>query len=103
MFIACQGWANWDLRASEVPLILYLGLGIALIGHSLWVHAVTALSTTTTSILSYLYLPFSLIMGFVFLGEKLAGRALVGASLVLFANAVVIVSQHYRGALGKSQ
>ncbi|MGI9428438.1 MAG: DMT family transporter [Bythopirellula sp.] len=100
VFAASQPWAKWEVQAGDVPLILYLGLGIALVGHGLWVHAVTALSTTTTSILSYLYLPISLIMGFVFLGEKLAGRALAGTSLVLIANALVLVSQHRRGTLG---
>jgi drug/metabolite transporter (DMT)-like permease len=102
-FAACQPWARWEFHANDVPLILYLGLGIALVGHGLWVHAVTALSTTTTSILSYLYLPISLIMGFVFLGEKLAGRALAGTTLVLVANALVIVSQQRRGTLASRE
>lgn len=95
-------WAEWNLQASDVPLILYLGIGIALVGHGLWVHATTTLSTTTTSILSYLYLPMSLVMGYFTLGERLAGRALVGTLLVLIANAAVIVSQSRRGALKSS-
>lgn len=99
VFACCLPWAEWNVRTADIPLILYLGLGIALVGHGLWVHATTALSTTTTSILSYLYLPMSLVMGFFALGEKLAGRALVGTALVLVANAVVIFSQSRRGTL----
>lgn len=99
VFGCLQPWAAWNLQMKDVPLILYLGLGIALVGHGLWVHAITALSTTTTSILSYLYLPMSLLISFVALGEKMSGRALLGTGLVLVANAIVIYSQHRRGAM----
>ncbi len=101
IFLCLQPWAKWEVLPSdwqfyEWLLILHLGLGIAFVGHGLWVHAVTALSTTTTSILSYLYLPMSLVMGYFTLGEKLAGRALVGVVLVLVANALVISSRANR-------
>ena len=99
VFACCQRWAVWDLQTHDVPLILYLGLGIALVGHGLWVHAITVLSTTTTSILSYLYLPLSLVLGYLTLGEQLAGRALLGTSLILIANALVLLSGHRRGTL----
>lgn len=99
VFLCCLPLASWDYQPSDLPLILYLGLGIALVGHGLWVHAVTVLPTTTTSILSYLYLPLSLILGYLTLGEKLAGRALLGTALVLAANAIVIIGQQLRGTL----
>jgi len=100
VFACCQPWAQWNLfQTSDIPLILYLGLGIALVGHGLWVHATTALSTTTTSILSYLYLPLSLVVGYLTIGEQLAGRALVGTALVLIANALVLFNGHRRGML----
>ncbi len=96
VFLCCQPWARWELQTSDLPLILYLSIGIALVGHGLWVHATTALSTTTISILSYLYLPTSLILGYFTLGEKLAGRALLGTLLVFLANALVLVGQNRR-------
>ncbi len=99
VFLCCLPWARWEFESSDWLMIVYLGLGIALVGHGLWVHAVTALSTTTTSILSYLYLPLSLVMSFVMLGEKMAGRALLGTAIVLVANALVLFSQARRGAL----
>ena len=99
VFVCGLPWASWEFESSEWPMLLYISLGVAFVGHGLWVHAVTALSTTTTSILSYLYLPLSLIVSFLVLGENLSGRALLGVSLVLVANGLVLVSQSLRGTL----
>ncbi len=95
MFFLLWPYTDWTIIRSEIPLILYLGLGIALVGHGMWVHVTTELSTTTVSILSYLYLPISLIFGYLTLGdsEKLSGRMLVGTVLVLIANGIVLWSQ----------
>ena len=95
MFFFLWPYTDWTIIPSEIPLILYLGLGIALVGHGMWVHVTTELSTTTVSILSYLYLPTSLIFGYLMLGdsEKLSGRMLVGTLLVLIANGLVLWSQ----------
>ena len=100
VFLCFLPWAKWEqFAASDIPLILYLGLGIALVGHGMWVHSTTALSTTATSILSYLYLPLSLIVSYLALGVQLAGRALVGTALVLIANGLVLFNGHRRGTL----
>ncbi len=95
MFFLLWPYTDWTIIPSEIPLILWLGLGIALLGHGMWVHVTTELSTTSVSILSYLYLPTSLIFGYLALGdsEKLSGRMLVGTVLVLIANGIVLWSQ----------
>lgn len=95
LFFVLWPYTEWTIVPQEIPLILWLGLGIALLGHSMWVHVSTELSTTTVSILSYLYLPTSLIFGYLVLGdsERLSGRMLVGTTLVLIANALVLWSQ----------
>jgi drug/metabolite transporter (DMT)-like permease len=95
LFFVLWPYTEWTIVKSEIPLILWLGLGIALVGHWMWVHVTTELSTTTVSILSYLYLPTSLIFGYLVLGEseRLSGRMLVGTILVLIANALVLWSQ----------
>jgi drug/metabolite transporter (DMT)-like permease len=95
LFFVLWPYTEWTIVPQEIPIILWLGLGIALIGHGMWVHVTTELSTTTVSILSYLYLPTSLIFGYLALGEseKLSGRMLVGTSLILIANALVLWSQ----------
>lgn len=95
LFFLLWPYTEWNIVKSEIPLILWLGLGIALMGHWMWVHVSTVLSTTTVSILSYLYLPTSLVFGYLVLGEseRLSGRMLVGTVLVLIANALVLWSQ----------
>jgi drug/metabolite transporter (DMT)-like permease len=95
VFLLCWNQMQWEITPRDIPLIFYLGLGVALIGHGLWVHVTTQLSTTTVSILSYLYLPISLLVGYLILGdsERLSGRTLAGTILVLIANALVLWSQ----------
>jgi drug/metabolite transporter (DMT)-like permease len=95
VFFVLWPYTDWTIVPKEIPLILWLGLGVALVGHWMWVHVSTELSTTTVSILSYLYLPTSLIFGYLVLGdsERLSGRMLVGTILVLIANGLVLWSQ----------
>jgi len=90
VFLIFWSYTEWKIEPRDVLLVLYLGFGIALIGHALWIQAITVLSTTTTSILSYLYLPGSLLFGYFAIGENLSGRMLGGAGCVLAANALVL-------------
>ncbi|TWU25964.1 EamA-like transporter family protein [Bythopirellula polymerisocia] len=95
VFLLCWPLTDWEIVPRDIPLILYLSLGIALVGHGMWVHVTSVLSTTIISVLSYLYLPTSLLFGFLVLGdsERLSGRTLIGTVLVLIANALVMWSQ----------
>lgn len=93
VFLVFWPWTDWHIDTRDVALVLYLGLGIALVGHGLWIQATTALSTTTTSILSYLYLPSSLVVSYFAIGERLSVRMLVGTACVLAANAIVLWRQ----------
>ena len=99
VFLCCLPWTNWTVTIGETPLVLYLGLVVTLLGHGLWVHATTALSTTTTSIVSYLYLPLSLLLGFLLIGEKLESKTLLGALLIFSANGIALWSQARRGSM----
>ena len=90
---------QWQVAPRDILLVLYLGFGVALVGHGLWIHATTTLSTTTTSILSYLYLPGSLIVSYFAIGERLSGKMLVGAGCVLAANGLVLWRQSKLRAL----
>ena len=96
VFLLLWPLTDWHILPRDIPLILYLGLVIALVGHGMWVHVTSVLSTTVISVLSYLYLPCSLLFAFLLLGEseKLTGRTLMGTILVLLANGLVLWSQH---------
>ena len=54
-------------------------------------------------ILTYLYLPGALLVSFLTLGEKLSGRMLLGAVLVMVANALVLWNQVRNRTLEASQ
>ena len=90
---------DWQVTPSDWLVVMYLGFGVALIGHGLWIQAITALSTTTTSILSYLYLPGSLLINFLVLGQQMTGNMILGAICVLIANALVLWNQQKLRAL----
>lgn len=100
VFICTLPWSTWNVPAEDLPVLLYIGLVVTLCGHALWVHASTALSTTTTSIISYLYLPCALFFGYFLLDEKLSGRMLIGALCIFAANGIALWSQSRRGGLG---
>jgi len=93
VFLCLWPYAEWNFQTSDIPLLLYLGFFVAWVGHVLWIRITTVLSTTTLSILTYLYLPTSLMISFLVLGEKLSPRMLVGTVLVLLANAMVLWNQ----------
>ena len=99
VFVCLCPYAKWDFRSSDIPLLLYLGLFVAWLGHGLWIRVTTVLSTTTLSILTYLYLPSSLAISFLTLGERLAPQMLVGTAFVLAANAIVLWNQAKSRAL----
>ncbi len=94
LFLCFWPFAHWEtFDPDDLLLLLYLGLGITWIGHGLWVQVSSVLSTTTISILSYLYLPASLIICHLALGERLSGRMWIGTVLVLSANSLVLWNQ----------
>ncbi|MEM9660017.1 MAG: DMT family transporter, partial [Planctomycetota bacterium] len=78
--------ASWEGGLQVWIALLYMSLAVTLVGHALWIQASTALSTTTTSVLSYLYVPIAMAAGVIFLGEHLSSRTLVGATCILAGN-----------------
>lgn len=99
VFFVFWSGTDWQVAPGDFLLVLYLGFGIALVGHGLWIQATTVLSTTTTSILSYLYLPCALVFSYFAIGERFSGQMLAGAGCVLAANALVLWRQSKLRAL----
>ena len=101
-FLCLAPGTDWTMQQTDILLVLYMGLGVGLIGHALWVSATTTLSTTTTSVISYLYLPTSLIFSYFTIGELLSRWEIGGAALVFIANGVTLWSQTRRRQLVKT-
>ena len=99
VFLLFYSKIDWQIPTHEWPMLLYLSLGVALAGHGLWIQATTVLSTTTTSILSYLYLPGSLAISFLAVGQRFTNYMLAGTACVLVANALVLWNQKKLRAL----
>jgi drug/metabolite transporter (DMT)-like permease len=76
--------------------LLFLGIMCTLISHTLWVRVTTTLSTKTTSVIYYLYVPVSLILSVVVLDERVDTAMIAGAGLIMLAN-VLGVFHHLQG------
>ena len=99
LFCIFLSQTEWYVAPNDWLLVLFLGFGVALVGHGLWIQATTALSTTTTSILSYLYLPGSLVVNFLAFEQTMDTKMLGGTLCVLVANGLVLWNQQKLRAL----
>jgi drug/metabolite transporter (DMT)-like permease len=90
IFLPLAPWATWSFQRNDVLLVLYLGLVVTLVGHLLWVKATTELPIETTSVLSYLQLPVTLVMNWLLVKDRFTPPMLAGAALIVLANAVAL-------------
>lgn len=75
--------ANWDLGARDWIALLFLAIGVTLIGHSLWIRVTTHLSPAMTSVVYYANIPIAIALSVLLLKEPLTARTLVGAVLII--------------------
>ncbi len=80
MFI---GKANWNLGTRDWAALLFLAIGVTLIGHSLWIHVTTHLSPAMTSVVYYGNIPIAIALSVLLLHEPLTARTLLGATLII--------------------
>lgn len=92
-FLFFLGRAEWDLTTRDWAGLLFLAVGVTLIGHSLWVSVTTKLSPTSTSILYYANIPIAIVLSALALGERLTLRTLAGAALIIGAGVVGLLSR----------
>lgn len=83
LFVFCAPLGNWSIPAFDWWGILYLGLIGTVTAHTLWVSATSALPTTASSLIMYLYIPLSAILGYFILGETLNLQQIAGALLIV--------------------
>ena len=85
--IATQGLGQLDLQSWL--LIAWLAVVNTAFAFTLWNHTLRTLSAVESSIINNLMLPQTAILAFVFLGEALRGKEIVG--LILAGCGVIIV------------
>ena len=95
-FLVFIGKAEWTLSARDWGGLLFLGVGVTLIGHSLWVSVTTRLSPSATSILYYANIPIAIALSAFVLGERLTLRSGVGAVLIIGAGVLGLWSRWRR-------
>ncbi len=78
--------SEWDLPRSDWVWMVLLALLGTFIAHTLWVRVTTTLSTKTTSLLFYLFVPVTMILSFLLLNEPLGTGKIAGATLVITGN-----------------
>jgi drug/metabolite transporter (DMT)-like permease len=93
--IATQGFGNLDLQAWI--LIAWLAVVNTAIAFTLWNHTLRTLSAVESSIINSLMMPQIAILAYLFLGETLIVREILG--LVLVGLGVMVVQLRKRSAL----
>ncbi|MEM8866836.1 MAG: DMT family transporter [Verrucomicrobiota bacterium] len=83
IFLCFAGLGSWNLPQTDWIGLLYLALFGTLVAHTLWVHAVSELPTTASSLIKYLYIPLTAIISYFVLGESLNAQQLVGAVIIV--------------------
>lgn len=91
VFLLLLHFSDWRLSMQDWAGLLFLAILCTLLSHSLWVRVTTVLSTRTTSVIYYLYVPVSLILSVAVLGERVDVPMIAGAGLIIVANIVGVL------------
>lgn len=84
-FLLFLGRADWTLAPRDWGGLLFLAVGVTLIGHSLWVRVTTRLSPSVTSVVYYANIPIAIALSAIVLGERLTVRSGLGAAMIIGA------------------
>lgn len=82
-FLVFIGRADWNLAARDWAGLLFLAIGVTVIGHSLWVRVTTRFSSRVTSIIYYANIPIAVLLGVLLLDEPLTARAIAGGTMII--------------------
>jgi drug/metabolite transporter (DMT)-like permease len=99
VFLVLVPQSDWQLSLGDWLGLLFLGIMCTLVSHTLWVRVTTILSTRTTGIIYYLYVPVSLVLSVAVLDERVDTAMVVGASLIVAANLIGVLHHANRGAV----
>lgn len=88
--------ANWDLGTRDWAALLFLSIGVTLIGHSLWIKVTTHLSPAMTSVVYYANIPIAIALSVLLLGEPLTTRTVIGATLIIGGSVFGLLARRNR-------
>ncbi|MFP5245063.1 MAG: DMT family transporter, partial [Thermoanaerobaculia bacterium] len=91
-FLAFAGKTDWRLAPRDWYGLLFLAVGVTLIGHSLWVRVTTHLPPTVTSIIYYGNIPVAVALSVILLREPLTARTVSGALLIIGGSVLGLAS-----------
>ena len=92
--------ANFNLSQVDWISLAVLGVFCTLIAHTLWIKASTELPPNFTAVLYYGYVPLAMLLSYLFLGESITWQKIVGASLIISAN-IMVVFLHKRAKMAE--
>jgi drug/metabolite transporter (DMT)-like permease len=93
VFLPALPAANWRLSAHDWFWLMVLAVVCTLVQHTLWTRLTTRLPTLTTSVLFYLAVPVTLVLGVTVLGERVSGWMLGGAALIVSGNLLALTKR----------
>jgi drug/metabolite transporter (DMT)-like permease len=99
VFLMFWPLSNWNLSTRDWSGLLFLAIMCTLVSHTIWVRVTTTLSTRTTSVIYYLYVPVSLILSVVALDERVDVPIIAGAVLIILANVLGVFHHVKRGGV----
>ena len=86
---------DFELSATDWYSLLYLGIFGTFMAHTLWIRVTTKLNTTITSLIFYIIIPITMTVSYFWLGEEMKLNKLLGASMIVSANIIGILSRFY--------
>jgi drug/metabolite transporter (DMT)-like permease len=93
VFLLFLPLSDWHLSTNDWLGLLFLGIMCTLVSHTLWVRLTTVLSTRTTSVIYYLYVPVSLVLSVLVLREHVDAAMMSGAGLIILANVIGVMQR----------
>ena len=82
--------SNWQLAENDYLSLAYLAIGGTILGHGLWIRVTEKLSTTTTSSIYYLAIPFAMLLEKIILNIEISPRKYLGTLFILMGNILIL-------------
>ena len=83
--------AQFNISVSDWQGLIVLGVLSTLIAHTLWIKVSTELPANLTAVIYYCYVPITMILSFFLLKESMSWQKVIGASLIILANIMVVL------------